>query len=116
MIRVAPRPHEQVLQAVEQQSPVGQSSQGIVEEIVFQLLFRALAFSDVAIHDDQFRDLPFVVANRARHGLQYAPAGIFVLDAVLQPFPDASLACFSGRIENPEAIVGMNLFKRGSLA
>lgn len=87
-----------------------------MKQMVLELLFCLLALGNTAIHNHQLRDLTFGVADRARYRLQDSPTAVLVPDPVLQPFSDASFPRFSCCLQHLEAIVGMDLLERGSLA
>ena len=106
---------EGALQPIEKEAAVGQTGQGIVKQVVFELLFGALALGDIAIHDHQFRDFALVVADGAGNGLENPPTAVLVLDAIFQTLSFASLTRLARGLENLEAIVGMDLFEGRSL-
>ena len=87
-----------------------------MEEIVLELLLGSLALADVAVHDHQLRHLALAVSNRAGHRLQYAPASILVLDAVLESLANAGFARLARGLKHPETIVRMNLLEGRGLA
>src|SRR3569832_491992 len=52
-----PRGDDGVIEAVDQQAPVGKPSQGIVKRQLINLLFRRLALRDVPQYRDEIADL-----------------------------------------------------------
>ena len=83
---------------------------------MFELLFGAAAFGDVAVDDDQLCDLSILVANGARDRFENAPASVLVFDAVVEALADSGLARLARCLENPHAIFGMDLLERRSFA
>jgi len=63
----------------------------------------------ITVHNHQLRDFAFVVADGACHRFQHTPGAILGLDAVVRLLSNARFPRFSRRLENPEAIVGMDL-------
>ena len=112
---VAPRPGKQVLQAIEEETAVGQPGQSIVKRVVLEFFFRSLALGHVAIHDDQLCDLALLVPDGAGHRLEHPPAAVFVADAVFQLFPDSRAAGLARCLQHLETILWMDLLKRRSL-
>src|SRR5580704_8748522 len=79
-----------------------------------KLFFQPFALGHVAIHDDQFLDLPRSY-NRAGSGLNGAPGPIFVAHAVLQAGARARSSRFRGCLGYLVAIFRVNLVERGSV-
>ena len=86
VVGVALGEHQGALQPVEKKGAVGKIGQAVVESVVRQQLFRALALADVAVHDHQFFGFAFRVPNRAGGRFQDAPGTILVAYSVFQPF------------------------------
>jgi hypothetical protein len=82
-----------------------------VKGVVCDFLFGGMAGGDVAVDDDELFDLSFGVADGARGGFENAPGTVFVADAVLETLADAGFAGLARSVENPRAIVGMNLLE-----
>ncbi len=87
-----------------------------MEEVVFELLLGALAFGDVAIHNDQLRDFTVEIADCAGQRLDHTPAPVFVLDAIFETLAHSALARFARRLKHAHAVVRMDLLKRRRLA
>src|SRR5271166_3900159 len=85
-----------------------------MKSTVFQLFFRLLALSNIAIDDDQLDDFTVLVADRVGDRLEGAPLSVLVADAILQPFAKSGSASFLGRLQDLKAVVGMDLFEGGS--
>ena len=96
--------------------PVWQPGQWIVEEVVFQFLLSPFPLGDIAVYDHQLGYCTLGIPNRAGLGFQNAPASVFVLDPVFQPFPDSAFPRLSRCFEYSHAFLGMNLLERGCLS
>src|SRR5712692_4124818 len=83
-----------------------------MECVVLKLFLNALALCDVAIDDDQLRDLPLSVPNGTGSRLKAEPRPIFVTHTVFEAPPDAGeprlLRCFDHAL----AVLRMHLLKR----
>jgi hypothetical protein len=60
---VAGAGRHRLVQPIQQQAPVRQLGQGIVESQMFDLVFRGLALGDVLVNEDRAFDAPIVAAN-----------------------------------------------------
>ena len=78
VVGVALGEHQRALQTVEEKGAVGKIGQAIVEGVVRQHFFRALAFADVAVHDHQLFGLPFRVPHGAGGRFQDAPGSVLM--------------------------------------
>ena len=110
-LRAAACTIKQMLQAIEEETAVGQSGQRVVIGIVLQLFFGSFALGDVAIHDDQFRDLAFLIADSAGERFQNPPGTVFVADAVFELSSDSRAARLAGCLQHLEAIVRVDLLE-----
>src|ERR1700730_6592403 len=82
VIRMAAGAYQGVLQAVNEQGPVGGVGQAIVKRAGLEHLLGALALSDIAIDDDQSFQLAVAILNGAGSGFQDAPIAILVTHAI----------------------------------
>jgi len=82
---------------------------------VGEFFFRAYALRHVAVDDDQFLYFSALVLDSAGGRFQNSPAAVLVTQTVLQVFAHARGTSFARRLQNLEAIIGMNLFENRSL-
>src|SRR5258708_40313177 len=105
-----------MMQTVQEQAAIRKARKSIVKRGMLKLFLCLFALGNVAIHDDQLRDFALAIADRGGDRFQPPPLSIFVLNAVFQPFAKSAFASFACRLENLEAVIGMDLFKGRSLA
>ena len=112
VIGVALGEHQGALQPVEEKRAVGKIGQAVVEGVVRQQLFRALALADVAVHDHQLFGFSFGVADGAGSRFQDAPGTVLVAYPIFQPFSLAGGAGLVRRFQYALPVIGMNLVNR----
>ena len=104
--------HQGALQPVEKKGAVGKIGQSVVERVMRQQLFRALALGDIAVHDHQLFGFPFGIANSAGRRLQDAPGTVLVAYPIFQPFSLTGGAGLVRRFQHALTVIGMNLVNR----
>ena len=104
------------LESLEEEAAVGQAGEGIVEQVVLELLLGADALGNVAVDDDQLVDLALGAADGAGGGLEDEPGPVAMADAVLELFANAGAASLARGFEDAKAVVGVDLLEGGGFA
>src|SRR5690348_13832269 len=107
---------DHVLQAVEEESAIGQVGQAVVKGVVHEHLLSPFSLGDIAVNNDQFFGVAVGIADGAGGGFQDAPGAVLMSNTVFQGLAAAGKAGFLGGFDYARAVVGMNLFQgRGLL-